>query len=261
MIRALRVAIRPVFVKGRLVPIRHPFGHIAGHIEDAIRTDCVVVLVHRNDGRVEQQSFRAVPHRSGQPRPSIIRPRKSRHLVPPGVDTAILTPRGFLPLCFGRQPLAGPLAIAVRIMPGDMHHRVIRHRFLKDSSPFPIDQGLQALGQNVSEELDHRHFVLVDLIGVHLHGALRELRGIRVAVDLPVAPHQERAGRNQGHLVLRRKRGQTHRLFPACLRPLGLHIGHVSAPTGHRHNLRGNNEHGEKNHYCQLCHRNLSRPL
>src|SRR5437899_10125983 len=46
MIRAFRISVRPISVIVRVIAIRGPFGDIARHVEDSIRADRVLVLIH-----------------------------------------------------------------------------------------------------------------------------------------------------------------------------------------------------------------------
>ncbi len=55
----------------------------------------------------------------------IVRPVRIRWIVAPGIDTPVCSPCRLLPFGFRRQPLAGPLAIVVRILPIDIHNRAV----------------------------------------------------------------------------------------------------------------------------------------
>src|SRR5438093_1466202 len=46
MIRAFRISVWPIPIIVRIIPIGGPFGDIAGHVEDSVRADRVLVLIH-----------------------------------------------------------------------------------------------------------------------------------------------------------------------------------------------------------------------
>src|SRR5882672_5146349 len=95
--RPLGIPVRRRFVIVRVVPIVCPFSYIARHLIDTVRANRVLVLVHGNDRRIEQQSLRPVANRSGQSRPAEVGPAQSCRLIPPGIDASILAPGGLFP--------------------------------------------------------------------------------------------------------------------------------------------------------------------
>src|SRR3569832_1550402 len=98
-----------------LVPGRRPFPHVAGHIVKAERTHPVrkrphghgIALLLENDPTLRRVG------------------RVGVELVAPWEHAAVGAARRLFPLLVGGQPLAGPGAIGLGIVPGDLGHRVI----------------------------------------------------------------------------------------------------------------------------------------
>src|SRR5438105_2966528 len=110
LLRPLRIAIRRRLVIVRVVPVGRPFRHIAGHLKDSIGADRVLVLVHRDDRWIEQQSLRPVADRPGQAGTAEVGPAQSCWLVAPWIDAPVLAARRLLPLRRRRHALPRPLA-------------------------------------------------------------------------------------------------------------------------------------------------------
>ena len=105
------------------------------------------------------------------------------------------------------------------------------HGLLKVSAVIaPIQKRRPIHRQHELQELQGRHLVLIDLIGIQEQTALGKLRGIGVPVRLSLAAHQERAGRDGDHLVLGRKLDPLRRQSFAFRRPFQRDVLGVQAP-------------------------------
>src|SRR5262249_55967524 len=101
-LRPLGIPVRCLFVVIGVVPVSRPFCDIAGHLKDSVGADGVLIFVDGNNRRIQQEPFRPVTHRAGQPRTAKVGPAQSCRLVAPWINASIFTSRCLLPFRRGR---------------------------------------------------------------------------------------------------------------------------------------------------------------
>ena len=109
------------------VPIRHPFGHVAGEIVHAERA--LILVMFADLSHAVFVDFVLV----GPAKSRLVHPRR---VIPPRILATIAATRRPFPFRLGRQPLIGPPAVTVRIMPIDADHREITDLRIIIAGPF-----------------------------------------------------------------------------------------------------------------------------
>ena len=182
----LRPAFRPLgipvyrrLVIVRVVPVSCPFRHIASHLIDAVRANRILVLVHGNDRRIEQEPLWAVADRSGQSGAAEVGSARSA---------------GRLPRDSAHPPRVPPSPIRLTSVSAcrPTCNRPPRHS-MTHASPdgwplfpenclliLPVDEGRQIFGEDGLQMLHGGHFELVDLVCIQVDLPLWEFRLIGI---------------------------------------------------------------------------------
>ena len=141
---------------------------------------------------IRADTLRVGPHRYRHPAASAIAGALTGDgIIPPGIAALIGAAGGFFPLGFGGQAAAAPLAVFLRIVPGDIHHGVlIPDRGIK---MLPILSGAASRFQAVSVAV-LRHFVDINIIIIQIN-RVAGLGGHLIVIS----PHHEFTGGHQHH--------------------------------------------------------------
>ena len=118
-----------------IIPIRDPFGSVSRHVVETIRTFSAILEPMPNTHAFGSAGNRRQGNRIAHPQAAIVICDIDKRLhVTPREPPLIRSPCGFFPFRLGRQSLAGPFAIGIRVFPIDADDRPIPGEVTASSS-------------------------------------------------------------------------------------------------------------------------------